>query len=148
MLLLALAGTQLANAQTKDYKIQGLFIYSFAKGVEWPPEAIQGAYTVGVFSNAKAHEQLSALLKGRSLHNKSFEVKHFETVDDISDCHIFFYPISNKNNFKQVVEKIGKASTLIITEKDGLLKEGSIINLVITADGKMNYELNTTSAKS
>jgi YfiR/HmsC-like len=132
-------------AQTKDYKFQSLYIFSFAKSIEWPP--VQGdEFIVAVFDNQKVFSEMKTNLANRSVGLKPITVRHFKTIDEVAPSQVLFIPISNKNNIKQIIQKVGQMPCLIITEKEGWIKEGSIINFVITDEGKMKYELNDHAA--
>ncbi len=136
---------QTGLSQTKDYKFQSLYIFSFAKSIEWP--AIEGnEFVIAVFDNQKVFSEMKTNLTNRSVGTKPITVKHFQSVDAIAPSQVLFVPISNKNNIKQIVQKVGQNPCLIVTEKEGWVKEGSVINFVITDEGKMKYELSDHAA--
>ena len=144
---LVLSIHQLGQAQTKDYKFQSLYVYNFAKTIEWPVNAFSEVdFIIGIFNNTKVFNEFNESLANRQVGTKKIIIKHFQTVDELAPTQILFMPASNRNNIKSILQKLNQASCLLITEKDRLLKEGSIINLVITDEGKMKYELNDLAA--
>jgi hypothetical protein len=145
VLIMLLFVSQTGFSQTKDYKFQSLFLFSFAKSIEWPPIDEQ-EFSIGVYDNQKVFTELKTNLNNRTVGAKPIVIKHFQTVDEIIPTQILFVPVSNKNNIKQVVQKVGQLPCLIVTEKEGWIKEGSIINFVISDEGKMKFQLNETAA--
>ena len=136
-----------ADAQSIDYKYQSLFISNFAKNIEWPPEAQTGDFIIAIYDNAKVATEMETFFQGKMVGSRKITVVKVPSVDAIPTCHILFVPVSNKNNISQIVNKLGDDHTLLITEKEGWGKQGSVINFVITDEGKMKFEINKDAAK-
>ena len=124
-----------------------MFINNFAKNIEWPTNLQTGDFTFVVIDNGKIAEEMEAYFISKTINNRKTIVKKISASDPIPDCHILFVPISNKNNISQIVNKLGNKSTLLITEKEGWAKQGSVINFVISEDGRMKFELNKDAAQ-
>ncbi len=134
-------------SQTIDYKYQIMFINNFAKNIEWPAEAPSGDFVIAVADNSKVADEMSNYFSTKTINNRKATVKKVSSSDPILDCHILFVPISNKNNISQIVGKLGNKPTLLITEKEGWGKQGSVINFIISDEGKMKFELNKDAAQ-
>lgn len=136
-----------ADAQSIDYKYQSLFINNFAKNIEWPPEAQTGDFVIAIYDNAKVAAEMETFFQGKMVASRKVVIVKFASLDAIPNCHILFVPVSNKNNISQIVSKLGDNHTLLITEKEGWGRQGSVINFVISDDGKMKFEINKEAAK-
>ena len=73
--------------------------------------------------------------------NKSYE------IEDITDCQILYFSGSfgYSKNAATVKQKLGGKNSLIITESEGAINDGSIINFVIR-DDKLKFELSQKNA--
>ena len=73
-------------------------------------------------------------------------IKEFKTVEEITKCQVIF--VASSANFARnaeiISEKAGK-TTLIVTESEGAISKGSIINFVIRED-KLKFEISKANA--
>jgi hypothetical protein len=136
-----------ADAQSVDYKYQSLFINNFARNIEWPPESQTGDFIIAIYDNAKVAGEIETFFQNKVVGTRKIVVVKFSSLEAIPTCHILFVPIGNKNNIAQIVNKLGDNHTLLITEKEGWGRQGSVINFVISDDGKMKFEINKEAAK-
>lgn len=146
VLLLLVCAVCSSQAQTLEYKYQSVFLYQFARQIEWPADQRTGEISIGVVGNAKVVNELETFFAGKSINARKVTVKHFSSPAEISYCHILFVPTSNKNNLSQVLQHVGEKATLVVTEKEGSGKMGSVINFTITEEGKFRFELNKAAA--
>ncbi len=133
--------------QTKDYRFQSLYVFTFAKSIEWPSNAFTDSdFVIAIYDNNRVYQEFKENMNNKSVNGKKVAVKHYQTITEIEPSPILFLPAGNKNVMKQITQKLAQSPCLLVTEKEGLIKEGSIINLVVTDEGKMKYELNATAA--
>ena len=136
-----------SQAQTLDYKFQSVFLYHFAKYTEWPSDHRSGDITIGIVDNAKVSREIESFFSGKTINSRKVVIKNFTAIDQISYCNILFLPAGNKNNLAQVLQKVGLQPTLVVTEKEGWGKQGSVINFIISEEGKFMFELNQAAAQ-
>lgn len=129
-----------AKAQTGIARAQAMFIYNFSRLIEWPAEYKSGPFVIGVLGNAQIVDQLKTYTGGKSVGSQPITVKVFDSPASISACQILFVPYANTRDLPQINQQINGKSTLIITEKNGAIDEGSAINFVIVGD-KLKFEL-------
>ncbi|MFL5729995.1 MAG: YfiR family protein [Cytophagaceae bacterium] len=126
-------------------KIKVIFIYNFTKYIEWPSDYKQGDFLIGVLGNTSLLPDLENLAKTKMIGSQKCTVKSFATVSDIQKCHILFIPVEKSEELEPVLKKIKNMSTLVVTEKEGLARKGSVINFV-NIENKQKFELNKTNA--
>ena len=124
-----------------------MFIKNFAKNIEWPPDSQQGDFIIGVFDNQKVAKDMQSFFIGKSINGRKVVIRNFPNINSIQDPHILFIPISNKNVISGITNKLGNKPILIITEKEGWGKQGSVINFIVTEEGRMKFELNKDAAQ-
>lgn len=143
-LLLLTASLQ---GQSLDYRYQAVFIHNFCKHTHWPSDVQFQELTIAVLGNNKVAGQMETFFTGKTAYSKKIVVKHFASVDELVYTPVLFVPTSNKNNLSQILLKVGQKPTLIITEKEGWGGLGSLINFVVTEEGKYRFELNQQALK-
>lgn len=131
-----------SNAQVP--KLQSIFIYNFTKYIEWPTSYNTGNFVIGVLGQSPLIKELTTLSKSKKVGNQPIVITKFHNVEEISKCNILFVPINKSSQLNNVVNKLKGKSTLIITEKKGMAKQGAGINFVII-DNKQKFELNKTN---
>lgn len=129
-------------------KIKALFVYNFSKYFEWPetyrnPNSV---FTIGVLGTSIVTEELEAITATKTVGAQKIEVKVFNSVADIKKCHILYIPAESSASLSAVIAKIKGFSTLLITEKDGYAKQGSVINFVVQSQ-KQRFELSKNNAE-
>lgn len=137
----------IASTFAQDAKYKALFIYNFTKHIEWPAEAKTGDFIIGIVGHSELYNNLSGITTGKKAGSQNIVVKKFKNPDELSDCHILFLGTgqSGGSKFEMVMAKTTGKSTLIVTERAGMAKKGSVINFVVQA-GKIKFELNKTNA--
>ncbi|WP_185156102.1 YfiR family protein [Fulvivirga kasyanovii] len=144
-LMLFVAASLSANATTtkernaKEDRIKGLVIFSMIKYIQWPEASEE--LVIGVLSDDQNIIRLfNEIASERSNSNKKIVIKSFSTIREAAKhSDILFVPNENSAEFESHTNDVQKV--LIITEKEGLCKLGSAINL-ITIDGKLRFEIN------
>jgi hypothetical protein len=143
--LIAVFFTSVAYMQTTIPKAQTLFIYNFSRLIEWPANYKTGPFVIGVLGTSEVADELEAYTKGKKVGSQDISVIRYKSPQEISTCHILFVPFAKTKQIPELVGLLSGKSTLIITEKNGALNEGSAINFVILQD-KMKFELKPENA--
>jgi len=130
---------------SSNTKIKATFLYNFTKYIDWPEKYKEGNFSIGVLGTTPFYNDLNTLLSTKTVGNQKFEIKSFPKVEAISGiCHILFIPAENSAMLPDVLKKLKGKSTLIVTEKLGLAKQGSAINFIIE-NNKQRFELNKSN---
>jgi len=132
-------------AQTEIARAQALFIYNFSRLIEWPPNYKTGPFVIGVLGTGAISEQLKTFTTGKQVGTQPITVKNYGSPEEISTCHILFIPFSETKYMARILSQIASKSTLIITEKNAAIAEGSAINFVVIGD-KLKFELSPNNA--
>lgn len=130
---------------SQDDKYKAMHIYNFTKQVEWP--ASKGDFVMCVLGKTEVMSQLKAITNGKTVNGKPIKVVGVNNVGDIPNCQILYVPTSETSNLKSAIEKVGNAATLIVSDSQGALENGSCINLV-EIDEKIKYEASKANIES
>ena len=127
--------------QAQIYNYYQIFIYNFAKYIQWPTDKQNGDFVIGVLGNSPITEHLQKMAAQKKVGEQSITIEVFQSQQQIKPCHMLFIPANESTSFLKLKSKLGNSSTLIITEKEGMGKEGSNINFIVV-NGKLRFELN------
>lgn len=144
ILLLSLWIVHTSNVDSKDAnaKIKAVFVYNFTKYIEWPESYKQGDFKIGIVGNDQALlTELKKMAQIQKAGLQSISVQNTSSVNEINQCHIVYIVSDKSDELSKAVEKVKNTSTLIVTEKPGLIDKGAGINFV-TTDNKQKFELN------
>jgi hypothetical protein len=129
------------QAQGTDYKFHTVFIYNFTKYIKWPDEAPSNSFVIGVLGKSGIVDPLKEMAATKTVNGKPIEIKIFNTVEDIRECHMVFLPTDRSKDMAALRTKLASQPTLIISEKAGLAQQGSAINFILS-DGRWKFEIN------
>ncbi|MCW3808043.1 YfiR family protein [Plebeiibacterium marinum] len=119
---------------------KALFMFNFAKYIEWPDRSNQNEFIIGVYGNDEIVNELKKLASSKKINNKSIVIKTVKSLSEASDANLFFVPASKSAHIAEVSSFFAQKPTLIVSEKEGGCKDGSAINYV-QQGGKMKYEI-------
>jgi hypothetical protein len=124
-------------------KMRSLYIYNFTKYIDWPAAYKEGSFIIGLVGDSPMFDELVKLSKDKKAVNQTIEIKKFSDPGSITKCHILVIPREavEKINVNDAITKAKNYSTLVVTEKDGMAKQGAGINFVVV-DNKLKFELN------
>lgn len=129
------------GSSAQNPKFQALFIYNFAKNVEWPPAYRQGNFTIAIVGNyPQLYTELQQIAMKKKVEDQNIEIESFSSVSQIERCHILYIPRSRSSWLDDVNEKISNQPVLTITDKAGL--RGACINF-IDNDFDLDFEIST-----
>ena len=138
-----LIGSGFSSYQSVDNtnaKIKATFIYNFTRYIEWPAEAQKGSFEIGVLGKTPLYTELVQMSKKTTRGTQPFVITNCTSAATLSACHMVFVSKASSAQLDEIVEKFKGKSTLIISEKEGLIQKGDI-NFIIV-DNKQGFEVN------
>ncbi len=127
-------------------KVKAVFLYNFTKYIEWPQSYKSGNFIIGVVSDENFAKEIDVFFSPKSIGSQRFEIKHFAKPSEITQSHMIYISPNYSGNINEVLSKIKGKSTLLITEKSGMAKQGAAINFTVI-DNKQKFELNKGNAE-
>lgn len=138
-----------ANVPVPEARLKAAFLYQFVGYVEWPPEALpaQGApFTIGVVGGEGLSRELTQAVKGRSAQGKPIEVKRLDAGDTLRGVQLLFIGADRRQRLEELVPSARQGAVLVVTESEGALDDGSVINFLI-ADQRVRFEVSLVAAE-
>lgn len=131
-----------------EYQVKALFLYNFAKYIQWPPEAFPSSgspITIGIVGNDNFGSDLPNMVNGKMVDGRPFVIKHLSANDDFQGCQILFISNSESANLGVIFGKVGTLPILTVGEDDSFLANGGIVNFVLK-NGNVRLEINLVSS--
>ena len=141
----SLFGQQLDKNNT-NAKVKAVFIYNFTKYFEWPNNSKSSNFIITVIGDLPLYNELKQMAIAKKAGNQGFEIRTATTVEEAEKSHILFIGSNYSNLLGDATIKLKDKNILIITEKQGLAKQGSAINFVVV-NNKQKFELNKKNAE-
>jgi hypothetical protein len=155
ILLLALAATQhaahaqAAGAAPRDSAVKAAFLYKFGSFVEWPAATFRDAQdplVIGVLGDDAVADELEQLAAGRSVEGRPVKVRSVKESELPAGVHVLFVGTLRPARLREVLAS-ASGPVLVVTQQDGALAAGSVINFV--ADGsRVRFTASIASAEA
>jgi hypothetical protein len=136
------------EAGAMERRIKAAFLYKFAGYVQWPPESFPRPTTpirIGVAGDRQMASELSQLVVGHTSGGRRIIVVQPDPTQ-VKDLHILFVGRSEQKRLRQWCDAAQNTPTLLVTDSDGALEQGSMINFVLI-DGHVRFEISTAPAE-
>ena len=143
--VLLLVVFQINNVEAQEEKYISLFLYNFTKHFDWPDEYKSGDFIIDVLGHESVFIKLKELTASKKVGIQDIVIRNYSDITLIGKCHILFIGHWQSRFLPQILDKIGNRATLIVTEKEGLINEGSAINFIIK-EGVIKFEFKKSNA--
>lgn len=128
-------------------RVKAVFLYSFTKYIEWPDTYKEGNFVITVYGGSTSLiNELKAITSTKTLGSQKFEIKSASSIDAIGKTNILVIPQEANYKINDILARLKGKSTLLVTEKSGMAKQGSAINFVVV-ENKQKFELNKSNAE-
>lgn len=150
VLVLFLGSVGFAKAQNPELnKYKALFTLNFIRYIDWPEEAKKGDFIIGVLKNSDLAEEIKNKTADKKFGYQKIIIKSFSDIDEVTDCQIIY--VSSYFNFSkhasEIAKRLNNKSSLVITEDNGAIAEGSMINFVVR-ENKLKFEVSADNANN
>lgn len=144
------------SEQDQEYKVKAAFLYNFIKFIEWPPTKLSDKDTINIgVIGENPYKNAFDPIKDKRIEDKKIVIKFFKNleelknnrqIDNIIKCHVLFVCGSEKKQFKEILGLVSEHNVLTVSDTNGFLESGGIINFLIE-DQKVCFEINNYNAK-
>lgn len=135
-----------SDATKANNKIKGIYVYQFAKNVDWPQKYKTGDFEIGILGDRVFYEQLKESYTGKIIGSQKIKVVFYKNTSEVKSPHLLYVSPYNKKIAIELAKKLKKDKTLIIGEEEGLLSSGVIINFV-AKNNRLAFEVSKTNAQ-
>jgi hypothetical protein len=128
--------------------VKAAFLYRFLGYVEWPPGSAgdsNSPVTIGVFGADHIAAELSQIVTARTVNGRPLAVKRIKEGDQLTCIQVLFIGQTDAARIGQLLKMAQPRSILTVTETDGALAQGSVINFRMV-EGRIRFEVSLEAA--
>ena len=117
-------------------------LYNFSRNINWPEENKSGDFVITIIGDKELYTEMTKLTQNMKVGLQPITVKYFNSVNEVSGYQqIAFVADWQSNKINALVQKTAGSHTLIVSQTEGLIDKGSMINF-IPVNGVMKFEMN------
>lgn len=144
-----LFGELVQSAPASEYQVKAVFLFNFAKFVEWPTDVFSDANTplvIGVLGRDPFGSNLDDTVRGERVNNRPLIVQRYRSTGEIKNCHVLFISSSESDRMDQIVANLKYRKILIVTDVDG--GKGGVIIRFVKEGNKIRFKIDAQAAKA
>ena len=153
LLLAALLACGAADSRAQDraaeHQLKAAFLYKFAGYVEWPDASFARADTpiaIAVVGDEALAAEVAQAVTGRTVNDRRMTVRTLKPGEALAGVHILFVGRAESGRLGQIAQSALAQSVLTVTESEGALAQGSVINFIV-AERRVRFEISLRSAE-
>jgi hypothetical protein len=130
-----------------EYDTKALFIVNVLKYTEWPPTAFatpESPYVIGILGRNPFGRSFKTY-EGKKINGRPLDVKEFDSVEEAKkEAHILFVAGNEKGRFAEIVEELGDAPVLTLSDGEGFIDKGGVIGIALESK-RIVFSVNQTA---
>lgn len=137
-----------AAAQATERSIKAAYLCKFAGYVEWPdsPAGAGAPLLIGVLESKAMADELTRITAGRRINERPVQIRQVRADESLVGLHVLFVGAHDRNRLDELLQPAQQLPILTVTESDGALDEGSIINFTIDNE-RVRFEVSLQAAE-
>ncbi|MDB5863098.1 MAG: YfiR family protein [Betaproteobacteria bacterium] len=142
------ARAQAETDRALEQRVKAAFLYRFADFVIWPDTAFakpDSPFVIAVAGADGVADHLRTITAGRSVGGRPIEIRRVGASDPVPTAQILFISGSDRARLREHLRAAPRYS-LVVSEVEGALEQGSVINFVIAED-RVRFEISLESAE-
>jgi hypothetical protein len=127
------AGLAAQGARAAEYHVKAVFLFNFAQFVDWPAEAFAGPQAplvIGVLGEDPFEGFLDQTVAGERLGGRPFQVRRYQSVDEIQTCHVLFISRPGADRPEGILAALRNRPILTVSDAAGFAEHGGMIRFV------------------
>jgi hypothetical protein len=149
-LLLGILASGLCRAQAfNEYQVKAAFLYTFAKFVEWPPQAFSSpstAMTICILGEDPFGAFLDDAVRGKTVGDRPMAIYRIADLPAGRDCKILFIAASERRRMPVLLAAVSTAGLLTVGDTAEFSAQGGVIGLQLDGE-RIRLKVNLTAAE-
>ena len=149
MIAIVALALQAQTRRAPEPEVKAGFLFNFAKLTEWPDTAFRASdspFVIAVFGDDPIAEYLETGSKNRTAHGRSIQITRFRRVSDVTNCHVLFIALSEREKCAAILSSIQEKPVLSVSEIDKFATMGGIIRLLKDDNSRLRFEVERFAA--
>lgn len=147
-LTLAATKAQVETGQMLERRVKAAFIFRFTEFITWPETAFRSPdqpFLIGVAGSDSFVEELRQVVLGKQVAGRPVQIRRLKENDAWSGDHLIFISNEERRRLPQFARTV-LPGALIVTEWEGAIAQGSVINFVLAGD-RVRFEIALNAAE-
>jgi len=149
-LLEAVGLSPAAYAQSpSEYEVKAVFLYNFAKFVEWPSELPSDAsdpFVIGIVGRDPFGTAVEQSLLRKTLNGRPLAIKRFRNEQDARGCQVLYISASERKRVKPLLASLQGDPVLTVGDTEEFVQAGGVIAFTLE-DNRVRFEINMDAAQ-
>jgi len=132
-----------------EYQLKAVFLFNFAKFVEWPPQTFGDArdpFTICVAGDNSFGSSLDDEVRGKTVANRPILVRLVSSPVQARKCQILFVSFSERKRERGLLEALKGTSVLTVGDTDDFTADGGIVQFKMKG-ARIRIEIDTGAAE-
>ena len=136
------------QAETNN-KFKTLYTWKIIQNISWPAERDSGYFRISVIGKTSMYDFMKEWETGRNVNTQEIRVQRYSGFDAYKSGikksqspHVLYIGPDFSHIIDSLRQRTSTRGVLIITEKDGFLRYGSMVNFVLE-DSRVRFEIGT-----
>ena len=132
-----------------EYQVKALFLFNFAKYVDWPTNAFidgHAAIVIGLVGQDNFGDVFTEMIAGKSVNGRPVVVRRVGSEPEYKGCQILFVSASEKTHLPEILNAVQDSAIVTVGETEQFLAQGGIINFTKKAN-RVHLEINLDTAR-
>lgn len=139
-----------APAEATESQIKAVFLFNFARFVQWPDGAFAAGDTpfhICILGTDPFGPELDEVVAGETVDGRPMVVRRLDRADEAGDCHIAYVDAADAGNFDEALAAVQDRPTLLVSDLDRAAEQGAVIQF--HRDGsRVRLRINLAAARS
>ena len=148
MLMAASLGAVGDGTPVGEYQLKAVFLFNFAKFVEWPPQAFadtRDPFTICVLGDNPFGSALDDATRGRTVANRPIAIRLVSNLPQARACQILFVSASERNRMHSILEALRNSCVLTVGDTEDFTANGGIVQFRMK-DARVRIEIDAEAA--
>jgi hypothetical protein len=138
-----------AQISVTEPELKAEIIRRFTIYIDWPDDGPGFSdFVVGFIGDDPISAHLKHAMGGYEIKGHMTAIRNITNLDEIDSCHLVFISASSPFTLDSILTRTRHRPILTVADSPGFADQGVIINLVLTSDGEVRFEINETEARN
>lgn len=137
---------QATEHKPTEYEVKAAYLYNFGKFARWPADAPSaGTFNICILGRDPLGTTLDSMVKNESIDGKPVKIARLSAPEDATACRIVFVSDSEDRRLAAVLQVLGKAPVLTVSDMPQFTSRGGMIQFVREGE-RVRFEVNLEAA--
>jgi hypothetical protein len=135
-------------ARASEYDVKAAYLYNFSRFVQWPSAADTSAepFAICVLGQDPFGPALYSTIAHETVAGRNVVAKQISSPHDALSCQVLFISASEDTRWKQILDNLGTASILTVSDLPRFTLRGGMVQFVLDGN-KVRFEVNSAMAQ-